>query len=258
MNENQEMLLNISKRLNFITRTLINKYHKFGNKHHVKELEKVMKNNKPNLRENVRRKIKRLKNILKSTRQVNPCLLAALAEQERCILNEGNLGNTTVKIFDAACTPNSVQNVIQNWNPDPTTHYDLYESDPDYEEKKRKRDEGEGIGWYSTISGCGQTVHNKLLDTSSLKDRRSEEKERERRAKLSDEQRQIEDQQLAEFYRKYEQNKNKSDEQNKNKSDERYETEQEIVIGGKSKKKKKKTRRKKNKRKKKKKTRRKK
>ena len=201
-----------------------------------------MKNNKPNLRENVRRKIKRLKNILKSTRQVSPCLLAALAEQERCILNDGNLGNTTVNIFDAACTPNSVQNVIQNWNPDPTTHYDLYERPT---KKKRKRDEGEGIGWYSTISGCGQTVHNKLLDTSSLKDRRSEEKERKRRTKLSDEQRQIEDQQLAEFYRKYEQNKNQSDE--------RYETEQEIVIGGKSKKKKKKTRRKKNKRKKKKK-----
>ena len=228
MNESQERLLSISKRLNFLTRTLARKFQYGDNKKHVKTLKKIMKNNKTSLRKNVTRKIKRLKNILKSTKQVNPCLLAALAEQERCILNEGNLGDTTIKMFDAACSPNSVQNVIQTWNPDPTSHYYLYKDDPDYEEKKRKRDEGEGIGWFSTINGCGQTVENKLLDTSTLKDKRSEENERKRRTKLSEQQRQIEDQQLADFYRK-------------------YESEQNIVIGGKSRKKKKKTRRKENK-----------
>ena len=237
-------ILNLAKNINNVTRKLLRTYDRQSNKKHVKAIKEVIKKNKTSLRKNVTRKIKRLKNMLKSTKDVSPCLLAALAEQEKCILNEGHIDKGIVSVFDHICSGNSVQNVIQKWNPDPSTHYYLYEDDPEYEEKKRKREEGEGIGWYSTINGCGQSVENKLLETSTLKDKRNEEKEKKRRSKLTVEERQLEDQRLLEFKKKYEEQQNLSKLKNK------YEAVESIVIGGKYKKrqrkksKKRKTRRK--------------
>ena len=198
----------------------------------INKIKKIMNNNKISLRKNVKRKIKRLENIAKSTAQISPCLIGALAAQEKCILNNGNAGSNTNYLFDKVCSQDSVQKVIQNWNPDPTTKEYLYENDPNYEIKKKQRDEGKRVGWYSGINGCGQTIANKLLEVSTEKDNKSQIKEKKRRFLLTDEQRNIEDKQLADFYRKYENNQDKTAEK------------QNILIGGKYRKKKKKKTRK--------------
>ena len=228
---------NILNRISINIIKMKERYDRYKARESVHHLTKTMKKNKKSLRKNVSRKIKRLKNILKSTKQVNPCLISALAEQEKCILSEGNVGKSINKVLDMACTDKTVQDVIRNWNPDPTTHYDLFESDPDYEIKKKQREEGEGVGWFSTINGCGQSIENSLLDVSTLKDKRNNEKEKKRRAKLSPEQREAEDKVLQEFYRKHEIDNSNIDNQN----NETLVAEKEIILGGK---KKRKTRRK--------------
>jgi len=227
----------IANSFNNITRYLIGrnaKKSKFKNSHTpIKKIKNIMNKNKISLRKNVKQKIKRLENIAKSAAQISPCLIGALAAQEKCILNNGNTGSNTNYLFDKVCSQDSVQKVIQNWNPDPTTKEYLYENDPNYEIKKKQRDEGKGVGWYSSINGCGKTIENKLLEVSTEKDNKSQLKEKKRRFLLTDEQRKTEDKQLADFYRKYENNQDKANEQ------------QNILIGGKYRKKKKKRTRKK-------------
>ena len=208
---------------------------------HIDDLTTTMKRNKIGLRENVTRKIKRLKNIVKSGKQISPCLLGALTLQEKCIVSQGRVNKKTANYFDNICTETAIQKVIENWNPDPTTKYDLYESDPDYYAKKKQRDEGRGVGWHSTISGCGQTIHNELLNASSMKDNRNNEREKKRRAKLTPEQRAAEDEKLQKFMDEY--------------FSDKLISEEEIVIGGrKNYKKKRKTRKKKRRKRRKKKT----
>ena len=224
----------IANSVNNISRYLIGrnaKKSKFKNTHTpIKKIKNIMNKNKISLRKNVKRKIKRLENIAKSAAQISPCLIGALAAQEKCILNNGNTGSNTNYLFDKVCSQDSVQKVIQNWNPDPTTKEYLYENDPNYKIKKKQRDEGKRVGWYSSINGCGQTIENKLLEVSTEKDNKSQLKEKKRRFLLTDEQRKTEDKQLADFYRKYENNQDKANEQ------------QNILIGGKYRKTKKKTR----------------
>ena len=142
-------------------------------KTHLKTLDNAMRSRKTSNKEYLKRKLKKLQNIGKSLQKAQPCLLTALAEQEKCILNEGKTPNAT-KIFDNVCSSNSIQDVIQNWNPNPEIHYDIYPDDPDYEKKKKQQDEA--FRWYSTISGCGQTIENSLIDASTLKDERSRKK----------------------------------------------------------------------------------
>ena len=119
-------------------------------KRHIKTLDKSMRNRKTSNKEYLKRKLKKLQNIGKSLQKAQPCLLTALAEQEKCILNKGRAPNAT-KIFDTVCSSNSVQNVIQNWNPNPEIHYDIYPSDPDYEKKKKKI--GYITGWEIDSAG---------------------------------------------------------------------------------------------------------
>ena len=220
--------IKLVKGLNMIAKNLVkrnernsaNKHH-----HHVDNLTKTMKRNKIGLRENVTRKIKRLKNIVKSGKQISPCLLGALTLQEKCIISKGRVNKKTANYFDNICTESAIQKVIENWNPDPTTKYYLYESDPDYDAKKKQRDEGRGVGWHSTINGCGQTIHNELLNASSIKDNRNNEREQKRRAKLTPEQRAAEDEKLQKFMDEY--------------FSDKLISEEEIVIGGRKKKKRK-------------------
>ena len=108
--------------------------------------------------------------------------------------------------------------------------------------KKKQRDEGRGVGWHSTISGCGQTIHNELLNASSMKDNRNNEREKKRRAKLTPEQRAEEDEKLQKFMDEY--------------FSDKLIAEKEITLGGrrKNKKIKKKTRKRKRRKRKKKKT----
>ena len=242
---NDSTSLKVVKGLNTIARNLVRRSERRSanqNHHHVDNLTKTMKQNKIGLRENVTRKIKRLKNIVKSGKQISPCLLGALTLQEKCIVSEGKINKKTANYFDNICTESAIQKVIENWNPDPSTKHNLYEDDPDYYAKKKQRDEGRGVGWLSTINGCGQTIHNELLNASSIKDNRNNEREQKRRAKLTPEQRAAEDEKLQKFMDEY--------------FSDKLIAEEEIILGGRRKKKKikKKTRKRKRRKRKKKKT----
>ena len=140
---------------------------------HIATINESIKKNKLSKRKYVKRKLKKMKNMFKAASKVSPCLLTALAEQEKCIINEGNIPHAR-KIFDSVCSSNQIQKVIQNWNQEPENNYFLSETDPDYEAKKKKKDEY--FTWFSSINGCGQNVHNNLLDASTLKDKRSMER----------------------------------------------------------------------------------
>ena len=174
---------------------------------HIATINESMKKNKLSKRKYVKRKLKKMKNMFKAASKVSPCLLTALAEQEKCILNKGNIPHAR-KIFDAVCSSNQIQKVIQNWNPEPENNYFLSETDPDYEAKKKKKDEY--FTWSSDINGCGQTIHNNLLDASSLKDKRS----------------------MEQYLKSQKNNPSQSEPQSLNNNTDEYESVEEMTFGG--------------------------
>lgn len=210
---NRNDIMSLTKKLSNISKSILRKKGMTNDspikEKHIETINESMKKHKISKRKNLSRKLKKMKNMLKETAKVSPCLLTALAEQEKCIINEGRIPHSK-KIFDTVCSQNGIQKVIQNWNPHPENNYFLSESDPDYREKKKKKDEY--FTWFSTINGCGQTVHNNLLGASTLKDERMRKK-------------------YESFYVNKENNLNLND---------KYEAETEIILGGKKNKTKKK------------------
>ena len=215
----RDNIMSLTKKLSNISKSILRKKGMTTDspikEKHIETINASMKKHKVSKRKNLSRKLKKMKNMLKATSKVSPCLLTALAEQEKCIINEGRIPHSK-KIFDTVCSQNGIQKVIQNWNPHPENNYFLSESDPDYDEKKKKKDEY--FTWYSTISGCGQTVHNNLLEASTLKDERMRKK-------------------YEHFYTNKENKENKENNLNLN---DKYEAETEIILGGKKNKTKKK------------------
>ena len=95
---NDSANVKLIKGLNMIARNLVKRSERRSSNrhhHHVDNLTKTMKRNKIGLRENVTRKIKRLKNIVKSGKQISPCLLGALTLQEKCIISQGRVNKKT-------------------------------------------------------------------------------------------------------------------------------------------------------------------
>ena len=104
-------------------------------------------------KESIYRKLKKMKNMLKETLKVSPCLLTALAEQENVLLIKEKYPikkNISYCMFSKWNTK-----VIQNWKPHPEINYYLWKWSGLRWKKKK-----EEYFIIFTINVRGQTAHN--------------------------------------------------------------------------------------------------
>ena len=99
----RDNIMSLTKKLSNISKSILRKKGMTTDspikEKHIETINESMKKHKVSKRKNLSRKLKKMKNMLKETSKVSPCLLTALAEQEKCIINEGRIPHSK-KIFD--------------------------------------------------------------------------------------------------------------------------------------------------------------
>ena len=98
-------IMSLTKRLTNVTKSILRKKGMTDSpikQKHIETINESMKKHKISKRKYLSRKLKKMKNMLKETSKVSPCLLTALAEQENVLLIKEEY--PIQKIFDTVCS----------------------------------------------------------------------------------------------------------------------------------------------------------